>query len=181
LSLAMGRPTVVHAAAAEGGASQRLLAEARRLRRYRSGDAAAAPQGRPKVATQGAGLARDPGRDTSLRWADANPKPGQGSCATAPGEARPTDVPAEVSNARQAQGAREHAGRQYGGRTIRGTDNTGAGIIRTDSTRMGSTGTDSTGTDSTGTDSTGTDSTGTDSSDRHKSDRHKRDGHKDKR
>ena len=40
LSLAMGRPTVVHAAAAGGGASERLLAEACRLRRYRLGDAA---------------------------------------------------------------------------------------------------------------------------------------------
>jgi predicted RNA-binding protein YlxR (DUF448 family) len=39
LSLAMGRPNVVHAAAAEGGASQRLVAQARRLRRYRRGEA----------------------------------------------------------------------------------------------------------------------------------------------
>ena len=39
LSLAMGRPNVIHAAAAEGGASQRLIEEARRLRRYRLGDA----------------------------------------------------------------------------------------------------------------------------------------------
>ncbi len=35
LSLAMGRPNVIHAAAAEGGASQRLIEEARRLGRYR--------------------------------------------------------------------------------------------------------------------------------------------------
>jgi predicted RNA-binding protein YlxR (DUF448 family) len=35
LSLAIGQPTVVHAAAAEGGASARLVAEALRLRRYR--------------------------------------------------------------------------------------------------------------------------------------------------
>jgi predicted RNA-binding protein YlxR (DUF448 family) len=121
LSLAMGRPTVVHAAAAAGGASQRLLAEARRLRRYRSGDAAAAPRGRPNVAAQGTGLARDPGRDIRLRCADANPKPGQGSgasSATIPGGIRPEEVPVEVPRAR-------------------GTDSTG-----TDST-----GTDSTGTD----------------------------------
>ena len=39
LSLAMGRPNVIHAAAAEGGASLRLIEEARRLRRYRLGDA----------------------------------------------------------------------------------------------------------------------------------------------
>jgi predicted RNA-binding protein YlxR (DUF448 family) len=36
LSLAMGRPNVVHAAASEGGASQRILTEAARLRRYRA-------------------------------------------------------------------------------------------------------------------------------------------------
>jgi hypothetical protein len=35
LSLAMGRPNVIHAAAAEGGASRRLIDEARRLGRYR--------------------------------------------------------------------------------------------------------------------------------------------------
>src|SRR5262249_3080456 len=35
LSLAIGRPSVVHAAAAEGGASQRLMEQARRLSRYR--------------------------------------------------------------------------------------------------------------------------------------------------
>jgi predicted RNA-binding protein YlxR (DUF448 family) len=35
MSLAMGRPNVVHAAAAEGGATRRLLEEARRLGRYR--------------------------------------------------------------------------------------------------------------------------------------------------
>ena len=39
LSLAMGRPSVIHAAAAEGGASRRLIEEARRLRRYRLGRA----------------------------------------------------------------------------------------------------------------------------------------------
>jgi predicted RNA-binding protein YlxR (DUF448 family) len=39
LSLAMGRPNVIHAAAAEGGASHRLIEEARRLRRYRLGEA----------------------------------------------------------------------------------------------------------------------------------------------
>ena len=43
LSLAIGRPNVIHAAAAEGGASQRLLEEARRLRRYRQDDAPSAP------------------------------------------------------------------------------------------------------------------------------------------
>jgi predicted RNA-binding protein YlxR (DUF448 family) len=37
MSLAMGRPNVVHAAAAEGGATRRLIEEARRLRRYRLG------------------------------------------------------------------------------------------------------------------------------------------------
>jgi uncharacterized protein len=37
MSLAMGRPNVIHAAAAEGGATRRLIAEARRLRRYRLG------------------------------------------------------------------------------------------------------------------------------------------------
>jgi predicted RNA-binding protein YlxR (DUF448 family) len=35
LSLAMGRPNVIHAAAAGGGATNRLIEEARRLRRYR--------------------------------------------------------------------------------------------------------------------------------------------------
>jgi uncharacterized protein len=39
MSLAMGRPNVIHAAAAEGGASRRLIEEARRLRRYRLGSA----------------------------------------------------------------------------------------------------------------------------------------------
>jgi predicted RNA-binding protein YlxR (DUF448 family) len=39
LSLAMGRPNVIHAAAAEGGASRRLIDEARRLGRYRRGGA----------------------------------------------------------------------------------------------------------------------------------------------
>jgi predicted RNA-binding protein YlxR (DUF448 family) len=37
LDLAIGRSNVVHAAASEGGASRRLLKEALRLRRYRSG------------------------------------------------------------------------------------------------------------------------------------------------
>lgn len=40
MSLAMGRPNVIHAAAAEGGATRRLIAEARRLRRYRLGQEA---------------------------------------------------------------------------------------------------------------------------------------------
>ena len=39
LSLAIGRPNVIHAAAAEGGASRRLIEEARRLGRYRLGPA----------------------------------------------------------------------------------------------------------------------------------------------
>ena len=43
LSVAIGRTNVIHAAAAEGGASQRLFEEARRLRRYRHGDASSAP------------------------------------------------------------------------------------------------------------------------------------------
>jgi predicted RNA-binding protein YlxR (DUF448 family) len=43
LSLAIGRPNVIHAAAAEGGASRRLIEEARRLGRYRRGGA---PDGR---------------------------------------------------------------------------------------------------------------------------------------
>jgi len=43
LSLAMGRPNVIHAAAAEGGASHRLIEEARRLRRYRLGEASSGP------------------------------------------------------------------------------------------------------------------------------------------
>ena len=38
LDLAIGRSNVVHAAASEGGASRRILQEAHRLRRYRSGD-----------------------------------------------------------------------------------------------------------------------------------------------
>ena len=37
LDLAIGRSNVVHAAASDGGASQRILQEAKRLRRYRSG------------------------------------------------------------------------------------------------------------------------------------------------
>src|SRR5689334_15113178 len=37
LSLAIGRPNVVHAALKQGGATQRFLREAERLRRYRSG------------------------------------------------------------------------------------------------------------------------------------------------
>jgi predicted RNA-binding protein YlxR (DUF448 family) len=37
MSLAMGRPNVIHAAAAGGGATHRLIEEARRLRRYRLG------------------------------------------------------------------------------------------------------------------------------------------------
>jgi predicted RNA-binding protein YlxR (DUF448 family) len=38
LDLAIGRSNVVHAAASGGGAAERILGEARRLRRYRSGD-----------------------------------------------------------------------------------------------------------------------------------------------
>ncbi|HEX5957311.1 MAG TPA: RNA-binding protein [Hyphomicrobiaceae bacterium] len=38
LDLAIGRSNVVHAAASGGGAAQRILQEAQRLRRYRSGD-----------------------------------------------------------------------------------------------------------------------------------------------
>jgi hypothetical protein len=38
LDLAIGRSNVVHAAASGGGAAQRILEEARRLRRYRSED-----------------------------------------------------------------------------------------------------------------------------------------------
>jgi predicted RNA-binding protein YlxR (DUF448 family) len=37
MSLAMGRPNVIHAAAAEGGATRRLIEEARRIRRFRLG------------------------------------------------------------------------------------------------------------------------------------------------
>jgi hypothetical protein len=37
MSLATGRPNVIHAAAAGGGATHRLIEEARRLRRYRLG------------------------------------------------------------------------------------------------------------------------------------------------
>jgi uncharacterized protein len=37
MSLAMGRSNVIHAAAAEGGATHRLIEEARRLKRYRLG------------------------------------------------------------------------------------------------------------------------------------------------
>jgi predicted RNA-binding protein YlxR (DUF448 family) len=37
MSLAMGLPNVVHAASSQGGASQRIVQEAERLRRYRSG------------------------------------------------------------------------------------------------------------------------------------------------
>jgi len=40
MSLAIGRPNVIHAAAAEGGATRRLIEEARRLRRYRLGQEA---------------------------------------------------------------------------------------------------------------------------------------------
>ena len=40
LDLAIGRSNVVHAAASEGGASQRILQEAKRLKRYRSGSEA---------------------------------------------------------------------------------------------------------------------------------------------
>ena len=44
LDLATGRSNVVHAAASEGGASLRILQEAARLRRYRSGEPPIAPQ-----------------------------------------------------------------------------------------------------------------------------------------
>ena len=37
MSLALGRPNVIHAAAAEGGSTHRLIEEARRLKRYRLG------------------------------------------------------------------------------------------------------------------------------------------------
>ena len=40
MSLAMGRPNVIHAAATEGGATRRLIEEARRLQRYRLGQEA---------------------------------------------------------------------------------------------------------------------------------------------
>ena len=53
LSLAMGRPGVVHAAAAEGGTSQRLLEEARRLRRYRLGEGPGDPLPPPTNANTG--------------------------------------------------------------------------------------------------------------------------------
>ena len=43
LDLAIGRSNVVHAAASEGGASQRILQEAIRLRRYRSSGRREAP------------------------------------------------------------------------------------------------------------------------------------------
>jgi predicted RNA-binding protein YlxR (DUF448 family) len=43
LDLAIGRSNVVHAAASEGGASLRILQEAARLRRYRSGEPPIAP------------------------------------------------------------------------------------------------------------------------------------------
>jgi predicted RNA-binding protein YlxR (DUF448 family) len=39
MSLAMGHPNVVHAASSQGGASKRIVQEAERLRRYRSGPA----------------------------------------------------------------------------------------------------------------------------------------------
>ncbi len=44
LDLAIGRSNVVHAAASEGGASRRILQEAARLRRYRSGEPTSAPE-----------------------------------------------------------------------------------------------------------------------------------------
>src|SRR5262249_32621760 len=53
LSLAMGRPNVVRAAAAEGGAGQRLVAQARRLRRYRRGEAPDGPQPAPMEPDRG--------------------------------------------------------------------------------------------------------------------------------
>jgi len=43
MSLAMGRPNVIHAAATEGGATRRLIEEARRLRRYRLGQEPGGP------------------------------------------------------------------------------------------------------------------------------------------
>jgi uncharacterized protein len=46
LSLAMGRLNVVHAAALAGGAGQRMLQEAGRLRRYRAGQLAGSDAGR---------------------------------------------------------------------------------------------------------------------------------------
>lgn len=45
MSLAMGRPNVVHAALTKGGAAEKFLAEARRLFRYRHGLTGCAPAG----------------------------------------------------------------------------------------------------------------------------------------
>jgi uncharacterized protein len=45
LDLAIGRSNVVHAAASGGGAAQRIVAEAGRLRRYRSGEPPELPRG----------------------------------------------------------------------------------------------------------------------------------------
>jgi len=63
LSLAIGQPTVVHAAAAEGGASRGLLQLAGRLRRYRRGGASP-PSAAPITGPDGraiAGADQDPG------------------------------------------------------------------------------------------------------------------------
>lgn len=48
LSLAMGRSNVVHAALIQGGAAKRLLEEAERLNRYRSGSAASRGPEKPR-------------------------------------------------------------------------------------------------------------------------------------
>jgi predicted RNA-binding protein YlxR (DUF448 family) len=48
LSLAMGRSNVVHAALIQGGAAERLLEEAERLNRYRSGSAASSGPEKPR-------------------------------------------------------------------------------------------------------------------------------------
>jgi uncharacterized protein len=87
LSLAIGQPSVVHAAAAEGGASQGLLREARRLRRYRLGAAlerspASAPRaekGRAGPGTgKGAGFTGDAGPIGDPVAGRSGPMGGQG-------------------------------------------------------------------------------------------------------
>lgn len=53
LSLAIGRPNVIHAAASEGGASQRMLEAAHRLKRYRQSDAAGEGPQRDTISNTG--------------------------------------------------------------------------------------------------------------------------------
>ena len=53
LDLAMGRSNVVHAAASEGGATRRILQEAKRLKRYRSGSEASEHYAAAHVADTG--------------------------------------------------------------------------------------------------------------------------------